>query len=184
MATITQGNYKGYKEHLRILGWVDKPTILDQNSEDFVYLTNIHQGDNYRNYKFICIKCPHYTKIRIDVSHSLGLHITDENGIEIPDDTKIRLIYVEPSVIYFPILRVLYSEIKMKNEIPKCKLKKLIKLRHGTYLHIAMINSKNYVPEENIKFKMSCDIWNKKELNINNIDYVMKSEIKVDLNDK
>jgi len=31
MAIITQGNYKDYKEHLRILGWIDKPTILDQN---------------------------------------------------------------------------------------------------------------------------------------------------------
>jgi len=37
---MKQGNYEDYKEHLHKLGWIDKPTILDQNSKDFVDLAN------------------------------------------------------------------------------------------------------------------------------------------------
>lgn len=162
---MNQETYEDYKEHLHKLGWIDIPTILNQDSEDFVSINNIKKGSNYR---VIDISCPDYTKMCVSTNHSLGLYIVNENGLEISDDTKIKVIFLEPSVTYLPILNILYSEIKMKNEIPKCKLKKTICLRGGTYIYIDINNSKSYISKENIKFKITCDKWHKNKLIIDN----------------
>jgi hypothetical protein len=119
------------------------------------------------------MKCPNDQKIsimgkmqtprgvHIDTAYSLGLYITDENGEEIPDDTKIRITKDKPSDAIVQLARIFYSDIKMKNGNASYTFQHGIELNCGQHLMVYVVNSGCNVPIENIKFKMEIDLWNR-----------------------
>jgi len=175
--TDTKHNITGYKpiyseyvDYMFARGWNRQSITIDQNSADFAYVNSVNKGNTGN---IIRIRCPSCKIMSVmnkkeafqgkdrDLMHFFGLYITDEDGKEIPDDTKIRIVKGEPSVTILQLERPLYSDIKMKNGDVIYGLEKSTEFHGGEYLIIYVINSQKDIRSENIQFKMKFDLWSK-----------------------
>jgi len=163
--------YGDYVDYLSEQGWTRQLITINELSTNLVDIRDVRKNNNGR---IIDIKCPDDQKIsimgkmqtprgvHIDTAYSLGLYITDENGEEIPDDTKIRIVKEKPSDAIVQMARIFYSDIKRKNgEKGPYTFQHGIELNSGQHLTINIVNSGCNIPEENIKFEMEIDLWNR-----------------------
>jgi len=97
------------------------------------------------------------------VAYSLGLYISDDNGEEIPDDTKMRITKVKPSEDIIQLARIFYQDMKMTHHgedfETSYRFRRGIELNGEDHLNIYIINSPKNIPSENIKFKIEADLW-------------------------
>ena len=93
------------------------------------------------------------------VAYSLGFYITDENGEEIPEYTKIRITKERYSEFVTPLARLLYSDIKMKDGEANFRFPRGIELNGQDHIMIYIVNSERNIPAENVRFKIETDLW-------------------------
>lgn len=145
-------------------------TISISNNNYFVYTRSINKGTTG---SIVDIRCPENMKITImgtqqvprgynyNNAHSLGLYITNENGKEIPDDTKIRITKEKICETIIQLARMFYGDIKMtQNGDTSYRFHHGIELNCSDSLKIYAVNPECNIPAENIKFVMKTDIWN------------------------
>ena len=160
--------YADYVDYLSEGGWGRQLITLNEYNLNFVSIRNVQKGSTNC---VIDIVCPAGQKMAImgrmqtprgtslDSAYSLGLCITDENGIEIPDDTKIRIAKVKPSEDIIQLARIYYSDIKMQNGKAVYTFKHGIELNGEVHLNIFVVDSPCNIPTTGIKFKLETDIW-------------------------
>lgn len=163
-------SYEEYIDYLLGRGWHRLSITIDQSSKDFVSINSVSKGNTDN---IVTIRCPNGKIMSImgtkeifqggnpDLAYPFGLYITDEDGKEIPDDTKIRIVKDEPCVTLIQLERSLYSDIKMKNGESVHRFKRGVEFHGGEYIMISVINSQNYIRSENIQFKMKTDLWDR-----------------------
>ena len=163
--------YGDYVDYLSELGWTRQLITINELSTNMINIRGVHK-DNIGC--IIGIKCPNDQKIAImgkmqtprgtnpNSAYSMGLYITDENGEEIPDDTKIRITKEKPGEDIIQLARIFYSDIKRKNgEKGSYSFQHGTEINGGQYLRIFVVNSGCNIPEKNIKFEMEIDLWNR-----------------------
>lgn len=89
---------------------------------------------------------PNYT-------HKFGMYITDSDGKEIPDYTRIIINKHSTGADMIRIDDVQYSDVKLKNDEPSYRLKKSFVIVGDDY-HFEVARLKLSIPKENIRFKM------------------------------
>ena len=161
-------DYGDYVDYLSNLGWSRELININEKKYTLVDVSKANIGDTTR---IAYVRCPAGQKISImgtqqiprggelSVAYSLGLYITDENGKEIPDDTKIRIVKCKPSEFIVQLARTHYSEIKMIKGESQFRFKNGIELNGEQLLQIFLVNSTCNIPSENIKFKIEADMW-------------------------
>lgn len=162
-------DYGDYVDYLSQAGWSRKLININEQS-DFVDIGKSNIGDTSR---ILYVRCPAGQKMTImgvqqiprggelSVAYSLGLHITDENGEEIPDDTKIRITKEKSSGCIVQLARINYVDIKMIDCKSLYRFKQGIELNEDAHIMMYLVNSSCNIPSKNIKFKMEADMWNR-----------------------
>ncbi len=166
--------YGDYVDYMSGRNWHRELIVLDQNNTNIVTTLGIYKDTTGT---IVDVRCPAGMKISImgthqvplgadaRVAYSLGLYITDENGEEIPDDTKIRITKIKPSEAVIQLARIFYQDIKMlTNQSAKAdrfpyRFIQGIEMNGQEHLVIYIINAQNNIPAENVKFKMEADLW-------------------------
>lgn len=167
----TPGGTPGYAEYVDYLlgrGWHRELIALDQNNTNIVTTWNLNKDNTGR---VINVRCPAGMKMSMmgtdqiprgvdpSVAYSLGLYITDENGDEIPGDTKIRITKMRPSEFVIQLARIFYEDVKMSNGEATYRFKRGIEINGEDHITIYIINSPKDIPAENVKFRMDTDLW-------------------------
>jgi len=164
--------YGDYVDYLSGRGWHRELLVVDQNNTSLVATSGV--GGNTTG-TIVDIRCPAGMKMSImgkqqiprgadtRVAYSLGLYITDDNGEEIPNDTKMRITKVKPSEDIRQLARIFYQDIKMTRHgedfETSYRFRQGIELNGEDHLNIYIINSPKNIPSENIKFKIETDLW-------------------------
>jgi hypothetical protein len=94
------------------------------------------------------------------LAYSFGLHITKENGEEIPDSTIIRITKEKSSDYVIQLARVLYCEIKMRNREATYTFNHGIEINSDTHLRMFVVNPECDISSAYVDFKMEMDFWN------------------------
>ena len=161
--------YGDYVDYLSGNGWRRELITLNEHNLNIVSIRDVQKDITGC---VIDIVCPAGQKMAImgrmqtprgtslDSAYSLGLCITDENGIEIPDNTKIRIAKVKPSEDIIQLARIYYSDIKMQNGKSMYTFQHGIELNGEVHLNIFVVDSPRNIPITGIKFKLETDIWN------------------------
>ncbi len=167
----TPGSTPGYAEYVDYLlgrGWHRELIALDQNNTNIVTTWNLNKDNTGR---IISVICPTGMKMSImgisqvpqgvdpSVAYSLGLYITDENGDEIPDKTKIRITKERSSEFVIQLARIYYEDVKMSNGEATYRFKRGIEINGEDHIIIYAISSQSNIRAENIRFKMDTDLW-------------------------
>jgi len=161
--------YDDYVDYMLQQGWIRKFTLLDEQND---YVTISGASNSYTT----CVahvRCPAGCKMtlmgkqqiprggNIDVAYSLELYITDENGKEIPDDTKIRITKARSSEYVIQLARIYYDDIKMNNKYGAYRFTQGFELQEDDLLEIFVVESKYNISAKNIKVKIETDLWSK-----------------------
>ncbi len=162
-------SYAEYVDYMLGRGWHRELIAINQNNTNIVTTQSIYKDTTHN---IVDVRCPAGMKISImgtqqvplgadaRVAYSLGLYITDNNGREIPNDTKIRITKVKPSEDIIQLTRIFYQDIKMTKEGEALyRFRQGIEMNGQEYLVAHMINAPEEIPSENIKFKMEADLW-------------------------
>lgn len=170
-ATVVGGVpwYGEYVDYLSGRGWHRELITIDQNNTNIATTWSIFKDTTHN---IVDVRCPAGMKMSImgtkqiprgadaRVAYSLGLYITDENGEEIPDDTKIRITKIKPSEAIVQLARIFYQDIKMTQDgETSYRFIHGIEMNGQEHLVVHVINSPKDIPSENIKFKMEADLW-------------------------
>lgn len=160
--------YAEYVDYLLGRGWHRELIALDQNNTNIVTTRSVGKNNTGN---IVDVRCPAGMKMStmgtdqvpqgIDpsVAYSLCLYVTDENGDEIPGDTKIRITKMRPSEFVIQLARIYYEDIKMLNGEAIYRFKRGIEINGEDHITIYIINSPKDIPAENIKFRMDTDLW-------------------------
>lgn len=161
--------YGDYVDYLSEQGWNRELITIDELNLNFA---NISSVPKYNTGRIIDIICPPGRKMSImgksqtprgadfNSAYSLGLYITDENGVEIADDTKIRITKEATSDYIVQLARVYYSDVKMQNNDSTYRFMQGIEISGEGHIMVYVVNSPCNIPSENIRFKIETDIWN------------------------
>lgn len=162
-------SYAEYVDYMLGREWHRELIILDQNNTNIVSICGIQK--DYTS-TVVDVRCPSGMQMSImgtkqvpsgadsNIAYSLGLYTTNENGEEIPDDTKMRITKVKPSEEVIQLARLLYSDIKMtQNGEAAYRFRQGIELHGEEHFVVHVINSQNNIPAENVKFRMEVDLW-------------------------
>ena len=166
------GGHYGYDEYIDYLGgrgWSRNTTTLDENNTEIVYTRSAHKGITSTIVDVICPPGMKMTMMGrqqvprgadITMAHSISLYITDENGKEIPDNTKIRITKDRPSDFVIQLARVFYGDIKKtEDERMSYSFVNGIELNGEDHIMIFAVNPECDISQENIKFEMEADLW-------------------------
>jgi hypothetical protein len=160
--------YGDYVDYMSGNGWTRELITIDELNPNFVSLESVQKGNTGN---IIYIACPAGRKMSFmgkmqiprgtdpSSAYSLGLYATDENGKEIPDDTKIRITKEKTSDYVIQLARVYYSDIKMKNGKAGYAFTQGIELNGEDYLGVFVVNANCNIPAKNIRFKIETDFW-------------------------
>lgn len=161
--------YGEYVDYMSGRGWHRELMIIDQNNTN---ISNTFRVGKDTTGTIVDIRCPAGMKMSImgtkqiphdadmRVAYSLGLYITDENGEEIPDDTKIRITKIKPSEAIVQLARIFYQDIKMTQDgETSYRFIHGIELNGEEHLVIYLINASKDIHSENVIFKMEADLW-------------------------
>ena len=161
-------NYGDFVDHLSVNSWERELIVINEHSAHLVDISSVQSGDSHC---IIDIKCPIGTKmtfmgrnqipadIDINTAYSLGLYITDENGKEIPDNTKIRITKNKTCEEIVQLARIYYSDVKMENGKSMYSFNYGIELNSENHLMVHVVNSECNIPDTGIKFELESDIW-------------------------
>lgn len=163
--------YGDYVDYLSEKGWTRRLITINELNTDLINIRDLRKGSTGC---IIDIKCSDDQKIAMmgkmqtprgvnpNSAYSMGLYITDENGEEIPDDTKIRITKEKDSDAIIQLARIFYSDIKRKNgQKGSYSFQHGIELNYGQHLMVFVVNPGRNIPKENIKFEMEIDLWNR-----------------------
>lgn len=165
-------NVPGYEEYVDYLirnGWQREQLIIDQYNTNIITTCNLSEGTTGQ---IVEARCPGGRKISImgmqqvphgadaRVAYSLGLYVTDDNGEEIRDDTKIRITKDRPSEYVIQLARVYYQDVKMTRDGESSyRFRRGVELNGQDYLKIYIIESPKNIRDTGVKFKMDADLW-------------------------
>lgn len=168
---ITVGGTPGYAEYVDYMlgrGWHRELIALDQNNTNIVTTWNLNKDNTGR---VISVRCPAGMKMSMmgtdqiplgvdpNVAYSLGLYITDENGDEISDKTKIRITKERSSEFVIQLARIYYEDVKMSNGEATYRFKRGIEINGEDHITIYVVNSQSSIRAENVRFKIDTDLW-------------------------
>jgi hypothetical protein len=161
--------YGEYVDYLSGRGWHRELMVIDQNNTNIATTWSIFKDTTHN---IVDVRCPAGMKMSImgtkqiprgadmRVAYSLGLYITDENGEEIQDDTKIRITKIKPSEAVVQLARIFYQDIKMTQDgETSYRFIQGIEMNGQEHLVVYLINSPKNIPSENVRFKMEADLW-------------------------
>jgi len=164
--------YGDYVDHLSGRGWHRELLVIDENNTNIVTTSGVSENTTGT---IVGVRCPAGMKMSImgtqqiprgadtRVAYLFGLYITDDNGEEIPDETKIRITKLKPSEDVIQLARIFYQDIKMirhgEDFDASYRFRRGIELNGQDYLNVYVINSPKNIPLENIKFKIEADLW-------------------------
>lgn len=174
--------YDAFGHHMETQGWIREQLSIDESSTNLVTTNDINVGDT-RN--VIDIRCPAGRSITImgveqvpngidpATAHRVILDIRDTYGVEIPGNTKIRIVKMKPSQQIVQLVREFYSIFSLNRaittEIGTIRVYKadneLYRWRRGVMLNeeellrIEIINSEVKIPSGNVKFTIDMDLW-------------------------
>jgi hypothetical protein len=167
---LNTGNflYGDYVEYLSGLGWNREFIALNEYNMSFVDVRSVNKDNT--GY-FVDIVCPSGCKMSImgkkqtpdghtTLAYSLGLHITKENGEEIPDSTKIRITKEKSCEFVIQLARVFYCDIKMMNREAIYTLNQGIEINGDTHLRMFVVNPECDISSAYVDFKIEMDFWN------------------------
>ena len=160
--------YGDYVEYLSGNGWNRELIALNEFNLSFVDVQSVDKGTTGC---FINVTCPSGRKMTImgrkqtpdghtTLAYSFGLHITKENGEEIPDNTKIRITKMKSSDYVIQLARVLYCDIKMENRDATYKLDQGIEINGDAHIMLYVLNPECDISSAYVNFKMEMDFWN------------------------
>jgi hypothetical protein len=160
--------YGDYVDYLSGNGWRRELITLNEYNTNIVSIRDVQKDDTGCVINIVCpagqkmaimgrMQTPRGTSL--DSAYSLGLCITDENGVEIPDDTKIRIAKVKPSDAIIQLARIYYSDVKIQNGKSMYTFQHGIELNGEVHLNIFVVDSPCNIPATGIKFKLETDIW-------------------------
>lgn len=155
---MKQLNYEGYGKYLQNKGYSCKLVTLDQDDINHI-CKNIKISGFNRDYDVLSIMIEFLDESKVVIldNHLFKLYISDENGIEIPDDTKVIIQQIEPSGnIYQLSPRIHYSDIKNGY-----KFNTPIIIHNWYHFCVYVVKQTINIPKENIKFEMTFDYWTK-----------------------
>ena len=160
--------YEEYVHYLESNGWQREQLIIDQYNANIVTACDVGKDTTHQ---VVDIRCPAGMKISIigrrhihhdaeDIAYSMGLFITDDNGEEIPDGTKIRIVKDKPSDIIIQLARIYYQDIKMtRGGEDAYRFHNGIELNGDEYLRVYVIDCPKNIRGAAVKFKMEADLW-------------------------
>lgn len=161
--------YGEYVDYMSGRDWHRELIIVDQNNTNIA--TTFSVGKDTTG-TVVDVRCPAGMKMSImgtkqiplgadaRVAYSLGLYITDENGEEIQDDTKIRITKIKPSEAVVQLARIFYQDIKMTQDgETSYRFIQGIEMNGQEHLVVYLINASKDIPSENVRFKMEADLW-------------------------
>ncbi len=159
-------NYEMYKAYQHDIGWKNKLITLNQDNDicNFIIIKEANTENTYS--EIITSNFRDNSVITVDGSdkYIFKLHITDENGTEVPDDTEIRIVKHETSATMILLSKIQYSDIKNGYIFRKpFKITTGNDCYDGYHIDIYMSNNKIYIPKENIKFEMTFDYWTRND---------------------
>lgn len=146
-------NYEEYKKRYFKEHQEYKNVKLTQDNDicEFVKVIDI---DKSKNTQFLRLWNFKHHNMIIHTSHKYSLYIMDENGNEIPDNTKIRVVKEKLSEYITSLANIDYSNIKNGYTFSN-----VINVPHEVYVGFTIINPENNIPKENIKFSFEFDYW-------------------------
>ncbi len=161
--------YGEYVDYLCESSWHRELITIDELNTNIASVDSIRKGNTRC---IIDVVCPNNSKMSImgrhqaprgsdfgRLAYSLGLHITDENGEEIPDDTKIRIAKYKHLLDVIQLARIYYSDIKIDNGRATFSFLQGIELNSEDHLRVYIVDSQCNIPNENIKFEIETDLW-------------------------
>lgn len=161
----TSPSYLDYVDYLETSGWNKEKIIIDELCE----FTRVESAEKDSTTRIVYFKCPYGQKISLmgrqqvpmgaddNIAYKLKLNITDENGNQIPDDTKIRISKNATSDYVIQLARIYYSDLKDGSYT----FTHGVEVNDGIYFEIYVVNNKCNIPKENIKFDIEADLWTK-----------------------
>lgn len=163
------GTYGEYTDYMSGRGWHRELITIDQNNTNIA--TTFSVGKDTTG-TIVDIRCPAGMKMSImgthqvprgadaRVAYSFGLHVIDDDGEEIPDDTKIRITKIKPSEAVVQLARIFYQDIKMTQDgEASYRFIQGIETNGHEHLVVHLINASKDIPSENVRFKMEADLW-------------------------
>lgn len=107
------------------------------------------------------IYCPEGKMLCI---YSLRGRFADENDVEIPAETRIRITKERPSEYVYCLAKLLYSDMSVSQHSPfnLYRFEKSFSLVGGEHLRIYAIAPKINISRENVRFALECDLWKEK----------------------
>jgi hypothetical protein len=161
--------YGEYVDYLSDRGWHRELMVIDQNNTNIVATFSIGRETTGT---IVDIRCPAGMKMSmmgtkqvprgadVRMAYSFGLYITDDNGEEIPDETKIRITKIKPSEYVVQLARIFYQDVKMTQDgETSYRFIQGIETNGHEHLVVHLINASKDIPSENIRFKMEADLW-------------------------
>ena len=166
MKEVNHEMYKAYKARQHDLGWNNKLITLNQDNDICNFIIIKEANIENTSSEIIVSNFRNNSVITVDASdkYIFKLHIIDENGIEIPDDTEIRIIKHATSADMITLTKICYSEIKNGYIFKEpFKITTGNACYDGYHIDIYMSNNKIYIPKENIKFEFTFDYWTRND---------------------
>lgn len=160
--------YGNYVEYLSGQGWNREFIVLNEYNINFVDVRSVNKDTT--GY-FVDIVCPSRHKMSImgrkqtpdghtTLAYSLGLHITNENGKEISDSTKIRIPKEKSSEFVIQLAKIFYYNIKMKNRESRFTFYQGVEINGDTHIRLYVVNTECDILSAYVDFKMEMDFWN------------------------
>lgn len=155
--------YEEFKKELYKRGLKNKLVTIDEHDRENIckniQILNINKNDEYLEF----IKFEPSKRITISTDYRIGLYIKDDNGEEIPINTKINVLkyhtFVPPPI---ELYRMFYHDIMLNNENFGFNFDKNVQIDQNEQFSIGIDNKELSISKENIEFKIIADYWEEK----------------------
>lgn len=160
-------NYDAFVYTMKDRGWSREQISIDETDTNFASVHTVNAGHTGRIISIICPAGKMITTIgtiqegTTGRASRIGLHITDKNGIEIPQFTRIRFEKINFCLDTIPLLQPFYEHLKVNNE-------NFYRWDRGMVLHghqclrVSVISTETTITAGNIKMIMDYDVWSRR----------------------
>ncbi len=156
MKLSSKPTYEDYKKYMKSIDYIDK-LITENQTNSKIFITKGKAKYDCCSCAILHTKIPYGDRISVDTNYCLKIELQDENGKEIPNDTKIRIIKHETSATIKNLTKspfIHYSDVK-------CGYKFDTFFEVTNPYHISILLNNVNILIKNIEFEFTFDYWTK-----------------------
>lgn len=174
-------SYDNYVEYMEDLGWRRSQLTVDEHNTHIISTYDVNSNCTGQ---IIDFRCPAGQKMTImgkqqvplggdyRTAHTFRARISDENDIELPLQTKIRIVKENSTESVIQLARLFYGDIsltaqqsddprhpRLKTDDQWFRFLQGIELNGEEHLRVYIINSERNILARNIRMALDCDMW-------------------------